>query len=206
MKLKKILGVISLSLFAAVSVGAGVALQKKTEVVSVKADSDTWMANVNVDLHEMGNFDGFNDDSVYAAFWKGSDDANAKWIKMHKSGIYDENKNFVYSVNATFASTFEFNKVKFQYNQGGNSKESKDYELVSTQTEAEHYGSITAASYGSWNEGHTAYQTSWEDVGGGDWRWKLTLNSYDAPYIKLDSEPDIVFEEDIEHATYFKKR
>lgn len=165
MKLKKILGVISLSLFAAVSVGAGVALQKKAEVVPAKADGDPWhtqfVANMTA-IETSESWTGVNMSILKVKVWKdGQYGDTVKFFDMHQTG-----REHYYAVNAVFAGDYSYDMAQFFFQQNSEDK----YSIVknSSQSSESNYGSVYIRCLEEWNV----------EQGG----WDYVYHSYAEPY------------------------
>lgn len=173
MKLKRLFSVIGLGLFAAVSAGAGVALNSKAKAESVKADADTWMVNISLNAKEIIEYEGFDPTSMrFHTYTEGV--GNDKYFEMYPIST----GSTFYQVNATFPDDYTYNRVQFKFEQGGVEKWSTPY-------------NVTASKESHSIQGYSSFSSSWT----GD-NWNVSYNANPNLYVKYNSinyyfEPDI---------------
>ena len=190
MKVKKLLSVLGLGLFAAVSVGAGVALNKESKAESVNADGE-WLFHVTLDLAVSGSkiptYDGFDGSSIRFKCWNSSDyDGTVKIEYMHETGM-----NYRYMKTMKFASSYTFNTVQFIYHETSGDKYSDTYGV-------DFNSSSTYKAIRGYN-----WQGGWS--GGDSDCWDLALQQYIAPCFDEDtgSGSTHYFVADVAHSRYW---
>lgn len=152
MKVKKLLSVLGLGLFAAVSVGAGVALNKGAKAEAVNAEDDTWMMHFSLNSKEIASYM----------------DTDSMWLQTYTDGVGDSkwfqcypitSGSQFFAVNATFPESYTFNRVQYKFTQGGVAKWGVPYNV--TESKASH-SKMAYSTFGSWS---------------GD-EWSFSFNTY----------------------------
>lgn len=122
MRIKKLLSVVGLGLFAAVSVGAGVALAKSpTSNVAKADDPKTWMSMVTIDMTNI--IDG-SDGSISNVRWHAWGTDYDQTFVMHESG-YAKN----YTVMVSFTDAQSVSGFQFIFTQTGGAYPGEKYSV-----------------------------------------------------------------------------
>lgn len=146
MKLKKLLSVVGLGLFAMTSVGAGVALAKAPDAKAAKADDELWMFRVQFDAREM---DTWGDPcSNYCFHCWGDGWFNTYSLQFMNGASSNKGRN-VYATNIVLPTSKSVTGAKFICTQNDDYKESKDlsFTIDSSATEL-----VREWYYTSWTE------------------------------------------------------
>lgn len=185
MKIKNIFSVIGLGLFAAVSVGAGVALAKSAKAEPVNADANTWMVRFQLDL---GSCSPSSPSSVFPAenqvdgvrfhYWgDGGVDETVRASKMFARFEHD-----YYAINVSLADSQTINGAQWILEQRGIGDK---YSIDITQ-----FGDSLVTSL---NKDTTVaglqyqFDNVWTEVNPGDWHWALLKDEGDfTTYYKAD--------------------
>ncbi len=129
MKLKRLFSVIGLGLFAAVSAGAGVALNSKPKAEPVKADGEKWMVTICFDntIPETSEWGYINNQKVN--FWGTDVTYEASVQSFHPTGT-----DHFYAVNVVFTSGQSVSGMQLSFEQDGVKKESQDITIALNST------------------------------------------------------------------------
>ena len=125
MKVKKLLSVLGLGLFAAVSVGAGVALNKGAKAETVKADGEKWMVTICFDntIPETSESWGYIENQK-VNFWGTNVTYEGSVQSFHPTG-----RDHFYAVNVVFTSEQLVSGMQLNFTENGVKKESQNISI-----------------------------------------------------------------------------
>ena len=171
MKLKKLFSVLGLGLFAAVSVGAGVALAKPAKAEEVKADENTWMFAVTLKAESLET--AYSTSNFRFHLW-GLNSLD-KTISMHATG-----QEHIYSVNIALGDSDVVTGGQFIFYQSDGAYPGDKYSNNLTIA-AESYSQLSKTE-------NNGISFAW--VGKTDWsdgKWTADSRDYDFPKIGYQS-------------------
>ncbi len=150
MKVKKLLSVLGLGLFAAVSVGAGVVLNKGAKAEAVSAEDDTWMVHFSLNSKEIAGY--MDTDSMWIQTYTDGV-GNSKWFQCYPISSGSQ----FFAVNATFPESYTFDRIQYKFSQSSVEKWGVPY--TTTGSKASH-SKIIYSTFGSWSGDEWTFSAS----------------------------------------------
>ena len=165
MNLKRLFSITGLSLFAAVSVGAGVALSKP-KAAEVKAAGEKWMVTIcfdNTNPEESGEWGYIENQKVN--FWGTNVSYDDSVQSFHSTG-----RDHFYTVNVVFESTQSVSGFQLNFTEDGVKKESQDINIALDSTCNGRAYTFTFPKSPTWTDG----------------KWSVEQNGFCTPSASFD--------------------